>query len=91
MSLGATPRQLLLCCSFLSFLVTLSFKNVTLKARQARLHWYGNILRMDQENKVKQTMKMEVRGTRAKVRPRMRWMNYIRHDMDKCGLEEGDA
>ena len=46
---------------------------------------------MDVGNKVKQTMKMEVRGTWEKGRPRMRWMDNIRHDMNKCGLEEGDA
>ena len=40
---------------------------------------------------VMQTMKMEVRGTRGKGRPRMRWMDNMRHDMNKCGLEEGDA
>ena len=41
---------------------------------------------------VKQTMKMEVRGTRAKGRPRMGWTDNIRHDMNKlCDLEEGDA
>ena len=49
------------------------------------------ILRMDDENKVKQTMKVEVRGTRAKGRPRMRWMDNIRHGMNECGSEEGDG
>ena len=45
---------------------------------------------MGEENKVKQTMKKEVRDTRAKGRSRMRWMD-VRHDMTKCGLEEGDV
>ena len=35
------------------------FGNITLKARQARLHWYGHILRLHEGNKMKQTMKME--------------------------------
>ena len=30
-----------------------------MKARQARSSWYGHILRVDEGNKVKQTMKME--------------------------------
>ena len=66
----------------------LGVENITLKAR---LHWYGHILRMEEGNKVKQNIKMEVRGTPAKGRPRMRWMDNIRHDITKCGLEEGDA
>ena len=41
----------------------LGVENRTLKARQAMLRWYGDILRMDEENKVKQTMKMEVSGS----------------------------
>ena len=53
-------------------------ENNSLKARQARLRWYGHILQVDDGNKVKQTMKMEVRGTRAKGNPRMRWMDNIR-------------
>ena len=36
-------------------------------------------------------MKMEVTGTQVKGRPRMRWIDNIRHDLNKCGLEEGDA
>ena len=63
-------------------------ENITLKVN---LHWYGHILQMDEGNKVKQTMKMEVRGTRAKGRPRMRWMDNIRRDKNMRGLEEVDT
>ena len=44
----------------------LGVENIALKVRQARLRWCGHNRRMDEENNVKQTMKMEVRGTRAK-------------------------
>ena len=69
----------------------LKVENIILKAGQTKLYWYANILWMDDGNKVKHTMKMEVRGNQAKGRPRMRWMDNIRHDMNMCGLEEGDA
>ena len=69
----------------------LGVENITLKAAQARLRWYGDILRMDEGNKVKQNIKVEVRGTGAKGRPRIMWMDNIRHDMDKYGLKEGEA
>ena len=45
---------------------------------------------MYEENKVKRTMKMEVRGTRAKGRPRMRWMDNIRRDMSKLAQFGGE-
>ena len=41
-------------------------RHIRLKARRARLRWYGHILKMDEGNRVKQMMEMEVRGTRAK-------------------------
>ena len=44
-----------------------------MKARQAMLHLYGDIVRTDEGNKV--TQKMEVR------RPRIRWMDNNRLDM----------
>ena len=56
--------------------------NITLKTRQARLRWYEHILQIDVGNKEKQTMKLEVRGTRANGRPRMRWMDNITQDMN---------
>ena len=48
----------------------LGVEKMTLKERQARLRWYGHALRKDEGNKVKQTTKMEVRGTEAEGRPR---------------------
>ena len=33
---------------------------------KARLCWYGHIMQMDEGNKVKQMMKMKVRGTQTK-------------------------
>ena len=35
-------------------------EKITFKKRQARLRWYGHILRMNDGNKVKRTMTMEV-------------------------------
>ena len=36
-------------------------------------------------------MKMEVRGTQVKGRPRMRWMDNIRHDRNQHILEVRDS
>ena len=41
-------------------------ENFTLKARQTTLRWYGWTLSLVEGNKVKQTVKMKVRGTRVK-------------------------
>ena len=65
-------------------------ENIKWKARQASLHWHGRTHSgcLDLGSKMKQTMKMEARGTRGEG---MWWMDNIRHDMNKRGLEEEDA
>ena len=45
--------------------------------KYGKLRWCGHMLRMDEGNKATQKMKMKVRGTRAKWRPRMSWMYNI--------------
>ena len=37
-----------------------------MKPKLASLPWYGDMLTMDEEHKVNQTMEMEVRSARAK-------------------------
>ena len=48
---------------------------ITLKARQAMLQWYGHIMRMSRGDNADGSKR-----TRAKGRPRMRWMDNIRHE-----------
>ena len=51
------------------------------KLWNARLRWYGHIKRM---------MKMAVPGKRKRGRPRRRWMDLVREDIEKVGAREGD-
>ena len=62
--------------------------NILDKVRQARLRWYGHLVQISGDNKV---WKMEVEGSRPRGRPRKRWMENLRDDMEKSGLREGDA
>ena len=72
-------------------------ENTTLKARQARSGWYGHMLRMDEGNKVKQTMNMEVTGTREKEEQEwggwttsgMTWTSEVWRKMPKTGEDGG--
>ena len=60
----------------------LQMENITLKARQVILCWCGHILRMDEDGNG---------GTLGKPRQGIRRMSNFRHDMNVCGLEEGDV
>ena len=48
-------------------------------------------MRKDEGNKMKQTMKMELRGTQTKEIPTVGRMYNIMNDTNKYGLEEGVA
>ena len=65
--------------------------NVVEKAREARLRYYGHVVRREEEEPVKRAMDMPVVGRRSVGRQRIRWTDVIRRDMGEVGLEERDA
>ena len=40
---------------------------------------------------VRTSIKMEVRGSQARGRPRVKWVDIISYDMNECGFEEVDT
>ena len=58
------------------------------KLWNARLHWYGHVKRKDYIGK--RMMEMAVPGRRQRGRPRRRWMDLVREDMERVGAREGD-
>ena len=58
------------------------------KLWNARLHWYGHVKRKDYMGK--KMMEMAVPGRRQRGRPRRRWMDLVREDMERVGAREGD-
>ena len=60
------------------------------KLRSARLHWYGHIKRREENYVGKRMMKMAVPGRRKRGRPRRRWMDLVREDMERIGTREED-
>ena len=58
------------------------------KLRNARLRWYEHVKRRE-ENYVGKRM-MEMPGRRKRGRPRRRWMDLVREDMESVEAREGD-
>ena len=59
------------------------------KLRNARLRWYGHGKR--REGYVgKRMIEMAVPGRRKRGRPRRRWMDLVRKDLERVGAKEGD-
>ena len=65
--------------------------NVIEKAREARLRYYGHVMRREDEEPIRRAKEMPVIGRRSVGRQRIRWMDVVRRDMGEVGLEEEDT
>ena len=61
------------------------------KVREMRLHWYGHMQRIDENNEVKAIVDMIVPGKRPRERPRGRWIDCVRRDMQALRITPEDA
>jgi hypothetical protein len=50
-----------------------------------RLKWYGHVMRMADERIPKKILEMKLRGRRPRGRPRTRWMDQVKRDMERRG------
>ena len=60
------------------------------KLRNARLRWYGHIKSREEDYVGKRMVEIAVPGVRKRGRPRRRWMDLVREDMERVGAREGD-
>ena len=58
------------------------------KLRNARLRWYGHVKRREEGYVGKTMVEMAVSGRRKRERPRRRWMDLAREDMERVGAKE---
>ena len=50
------------------------------------LHWFGDVVRMDNDNWVKKCMTLKVYGRRDPVRPKKTWEQVIASDLRELGV-----
>ena len=60
------------------------------KLRNVRLRWYGHVKRREVGYVGKTIMEMAVPGRRKRGRPKRRWMDLAREDMERIAAKEGD-
>ena len=61
------------------------------KTREARLRWYGHVLRKDDGYVGRRMLKMELPGKRKRGRPKRRFMDVVKEDMAEVEVKEEDA
>ena len=61
--------------------------DIVSNVRLGRLRWIGHINRMSNNRKVKQIFKSQPQGTRLRGRPKNRWWDCVRQDLEKCKIK----
>ncbi|XP_051788839.1 uncharacterized protein LOC127529415 [Erpetoichthys calabaricus] len=61
------------------------------KVRVVRLRWFGHVQRRDAEYIGRRILRIELPGKRKRGRPKRRFMDVVREDMQVMGVTEQDA
>ena len=69
---------------------TVKVEWLEMKLREGRLRWYGHVIRRDQEYIGRKMMEMELPGKRKKGRPKRRFLDVVKEDMEEVGAKEMD-
>ena len=57
----------------------LGIDDIALVLQQNRLHWYGHVLRKEDNDWVNKCMELEVEGPRPRGRPKRTWREVVKH------------
>ncbi|KAK6737186.1 hypothetical protein RB195_019713 [Necator americanus] len=64
---------------------------ITEKMKEARLRWFGHVLRREEDSVAKTALKLDVSGVRPRGRPKIRWLDRVKLDMIDARLCTADA
>jgi len=69
----------------------LGVDDIVLVLQQDRLHWYGHVLRKEDDDWVKKCMEFEVEGSRPRGRPKRTWREVVREHCQAHKMSKEDA
>ena len=70
---------------------TVKVERLGMKIREARLRWYGHVMRRNPEYVGRKMMEMELPGKRRRGRPKRRFLDVVKEDMGEIGAKETDV
>ena len=69
---------------------TVKVERLRLKMREKGLRWYGHVMRRDQEYVGRKMMEMELPGKRKRGRPKRRFLDVVKEDIEEVDAKETD-
>ena len=70
---------------------TVKVERLGMKMREGRMRWYGHVMRRDQEYIGRKMMEMKLLGKRKRGRPKRRFLDVVKEDMEEVGAKETDV
>ena len=68
---------------------TVKVERLGMKMREGRLRWYGHVMR-NQDYVGRKMMEMELPGKRKRGRPKRKFLDVVKKDMEEVGAKETD-
>ena len=69
---------------------TVKVERLGMKMREGRVKLYGHVMKRDQEYVGRKMMEMELPGKRKRGRPKRRFLDVVKEDMEEVGAKETD-
>ena len=69
----------------------MGIENIAVRCVKARLRWLGHVKRRDDEYSGRRAMEMVPPEKRRRGRPKLRWMDCVRKDLEAMGTREEEA
>ena len=61
-------------------------KHLKMKVVGSKMRWAGHVQRMDEERLSKRALKAEEGGRRRRGRPKLRWKDCVKRDLERAGI-----
>ena len=70
---------------------TIKVQQLGMEMREGRLRWYEHVMRRDQEYGGRKMMEMELPKKRKRGRPKRKFLDVLKEDMEEVGAKEMDV
>ena len=70
---------------------TVKVERLGMKMKEGRLSWYGHVMRRNQEYVGRKMIEMELPGKRRRGKPKRRFLDVVKEDMEEVAAKETDV